>query len=129
MDDVTAQAYLQAAAALFSTFAFDKVIPLLVLVVMLLLIAWMLQNAQKKESFNIEDMFRDEAGKTSAARVIAFLAFAISSWDLMSARLSNAASAEQYAYYLFAWSGALVFVKFADKWDGSMPFGKGKAKE
>lgn len=126
MNDVTAHAYLQAAAALFNTFAFDKVIPLLALVMMMSVIGWLLYKAQQKDTFNLEEMFHDESGKTSAARIIAFMAFAISSWDLMSARLSNAADAQQYAYYLFAWSGALVFVKFADRWDGSMPFGKGK---
>jgi hypothetical protein len=126
MNDTTAQAYLQAAASLFNAFTFDKIIPLVALVVMVGMFAWMLGKAQAKPDFRIEEMFRDESGKTSAARVIAFMAFAISSWDLMSARLSNSANTEQFAYYLFAWSGALVFVKFADKWDGSMPFGKGK---
>jgi hypothetical protein len=42
----------------------------------------------------------------------------------MAARLSNASNPQQYAYYLFAWSGALVFVKLADKWNGNVPFGK-----
>jgi uncharacterized protein YfaQ (DUF2300 family) len=127
MNDVTAQAYLQAAAALFNTFAFDKVIPLVALVAMLSIFAWLFAKAQQKDSFNLQEMFQDETGKVSAARTIAFMAFSISSWDLMAARLSNAADPQQYAYYLFAWSGALVFVKFADRWDGSMPFGKGGA--
>jgi hypothetical protein len=86
----------------------------------------MMAQAQKKDTFNLEEMFHDENGKTSASRVIAFLAFAFSSWDLMSARLSGQADAEQFAYYLFAWSGALVFVKMADKWNGTLPFGKEK---
>lgn len=118
--------YLAAAAALFNAFAFDKLVPLLALLIMLASIGWMLAEAQKKDSFNLEEMFHDEAGKTSASRVIAFLAFSFSSWDLMSARLSGQADAQQFAYYLFAWSGALVFVKAADKWNGSLPFGKGK---
>lgn len=124
MNDATAQAYLQAAAALFNAFAFDKVIPLVALIVMLSIFAWLFAKAQEKDSFNLQEMFQDEAGKVSAARVIAFMAFAISSWDLMAARLGNAADPQQYTAYLFAWSGALVFVKLADKWDGSMPFGK-----
>ena len=118
--------YLAAAAALFNAFAFEKVVPLVALTVMLVGIAWLLNKAQKKDGFNIEQMLTDETNKPSAARVLAFGAWAVSSWDLMSARLSGASSAEHIWGYLFAWSGALVFVKFADKWDGSMPFGKGK---
>lgn len=118
--------YLQAAAALFSAFAWQKVVPLVALVIMLALVGWLLVKAQAKEGFNIEQMFLDENGKASASRVIAFFAFGISSWDLMSARVSDKASEVQFFYYLAAWSGALVFVKFADKWDGSMPFGNRK---
>ena len=116
--------YLAAAAALFNAFAFDKVIPLVALIVMFVGIGWLLAKAQARPDFNLQEMFQDELGKVSAARVIAFMAFAISSWDVMAARLSNGATAEHFAYYLFAWSGALVFVKFADKWNGSMPLGK-----
>ena len=118
--------YLKAAAALFSEFAWQKVVPLAALVLMMSVVWWLLAKAQKKDGFNIEQMFLDEAGKASASRVIAFFAFGISSWDLMSARVSDKASETQFFYYLAAWSGALVFVKFADKWDGSLPFGKGK---
>jgi hypothetical protein len=121
------QDYLAAAAALFNAFAFEKVVPLAALVVMMVAIGWLLNKAQAKEGFNIEQMFWDENSKVSASRVIAFMAFAFSSWDLMAARLGGTHSPEQFWGYLAAWSGALVFVKFADKWDGSLPFGKGKA--
>lgn len=115
--------YLAAAAALFNTFAFDKVVPLVALVVMMSVIGWLLSRAQQKPDFNIEQMFKDEQDKTSAARVIAFMAFAFSSWDLMAARLSGTANTEQLAYYLFAWSGSMVFIKAAEKWDGHLPWG------
>ena len=118
--------YLAAAAALFNAFAFAKVVPLAALVSMMVLVAYLLAKAQKKETFKIEQMFLDEADKVSSVRVLAFFAFSISSWDLMAARLSDKSSETQFFYYLAAWSGALVFVKFADKWDGSLPFGKGK---
>ena len=116
--------YLTAAAALFNSFAFEKVVPLVVLFVMLVGIVMLLAKAQAKANFNIEQMLLDENGKASAARVFAFGAWAFSSWDLMSARLSGTHSPEHFYGYLFAWSGALVFVKFADKWNGVFPFGK-----
>jgi hypothetical protein len=117
---------LAAAAALFNAWTFDKLVPLVTLGVMVWAIAWMLARAQAKPDFHIEQMFWDENDKTSASRIIAFFAFAVSSWDLMAARLSGTSSAQQYWGYLAAWSGALVFVKFADKWNGEVPFGKGK---
>jgi len=124
---VTDPDYLKAAAALFNAFAFEKVVPLITLIAMLAGIVWLLSKAQAKEDFRIEQMLLDENGKASASRVIAFGAWAFTTWDLMAARLSGTHTTEDYWGYLFAWSGALVFVKFADKWDGSMPFGKGKA--
>jgi hypothetical protein len=117
---------LAAAASLFNAFAFEKLVPLGALIVMAIGIGWLLMKAQQKPDFRIEQMLLDENNKASAARVIVFGAWAISSWDLMAARLGGTHSAEHYWGYLFAWSGALVFVKFAEKWDGSMPFGKGK---
>ena len=70
-------------------------------------------------------MFRDDTGKVAASRVLAFFAFAISSWYLAVSVLSGKPDPVLYFYYLSAWSGALVFIKFAEKWDGSLPFGKG----
>lgn len=115
--------YLAAAAALFNAFAFDKVIPLVALMTMMVVVAWLLNKAQQKVDFNIEEMFKDENDKVSAARIIAFMAFAFSSWDLMAARLSGTSNVDHFAYYLFAWSGSLVFIKGVEKWDGHLPLG------
>jgi hypothetical protein len=120
------QDYLAAAAALFNAFAFEKLVPLGALIVMVIGIGWLLGKAQAKPDFHIEQMLQDETGKASASRIFAFGAWAFSSWDLMAARLSGTHSAEYYWGYLFAWSSALTLAKLADRWDGSMPFGKGK---
>lgn len=114
--------YLAAAAALFNVFVFDKAIPIITMAVMFIAVAWLLFRAQGKEGFNIEEMFQDETGKASTARVLACFAFCVSSWDLMTARLAGHADPQYYFYYLSAWSGALVFIKLADKWTGELPF-------
>lgn len=118
--------YLKAAAALFNAFAFEKVVPLVALMVMTIGIVYLLKKAQGKTDFHIEQMFQDESGKVSAFRVIAFGAWAISSWDLMAARMANTMTDGQLWGYLLAWSGSLALAKLAEKWDGSVPFGKGK---
>lgn len=116
------------AAALLSSVTIRVLIPLVILF-LLLGIAWRLITlAQRKDGFQIEQMFTDEAGKVSAARFLALLAFAISSWALAVQVFSATLSPELYFYYLAAWSGALVFTKFADKWDGSLPFGRAPLK-
>jgi hypothetical protein len=120
MQDLTAYG-----AALLSSVTIRVLIPLLILFV-LLGIAWrLLTLAQRKAGFNIEQMFTDEQGKASAARFLAMMAFAISSWALAVQVFAATLTPELFFYYLAAWSGALVFTKFADKWDGSLPFGKG----
>jgi hypothetical protein len=122
MDAQSLTTYL---AALLSSVTIRVLIPLVILF-LLLGIAWrLLTLAQRKHGFNIEQMFTDETGKASAARFLAMMAFAISSWALAVQVFSATLNAELYFYYLAAWSGALVFTKFADKWDGSLPFGKG----
>jgi hypothetical protein len=114
--------YMQALSA---SLTINVVIPLLILLA-LLGFAWaMLSRAQRKDGFNVEDMFRDETGKVTASRVIAFFAFAVSSWWIAVGRLSGKTEDQAFFYYLAAWSGALVFIKFAERWDGSLPFGKG----
>jgi hypothetical protein len=118
--------YLAAAAALFDVWTFDRLIPLLSLVVMMFVTGYLLLLASQKPDFAIEQMFKDDANKVSASRIIAFMAFNFTSWDLMSARLSGAVDSRQYLYYLLAWSGALVFVKLADRWNGQLPFVGGK---
>jgi hypothetical protein len=114
-------------AALLSSVTIRVIIPLVILAV-LLAIAWrLLTLAQRKDGFAIEMMLTDETSKPSAARFLALMAFAISSWYLAARVFSGTPDPVEYFYYLCAWSGALVFTKFADKWDGSLPFGKGAA--
>lgn len=121
MNQEQATSYLQ---ALMATVTINVIVPLLILF-MLFGTAWyMLWLAQRKEAFNIEQMFLDENGKVSAARVISTLAFAVSSWYIAIDRLSANPSAEMFLYFLLAWSSSLVLSKVADKWNGSLPFGK-----
>ena len=122
MNAEQATTYLQALAA---SLTLSVLIPLVILLLLLALSWSLLAKAQAKEGFSVEEMFRDDTGKVAASRVLAFFAFAISSWYLAVSVLSGKPDPVLYFYYLSAWSGALVFIKFAEKWDGSLPFGKG----
>jgi len=121
MNQEQATSYLQ---ALMATVTINVIVPILILVALLVVIMRLLVMAQRKPDFNIELMLQDDAGKPSAVRFLSLMAFAISSWYLAVRVLSGKPDPQEYLYYLIAWSGALVFVKFADKWNGSLPFGK-----
>lgn len=112
------------AQALLASVTINVIVPLLILAVLLVVIMRLLSLAQRKAEFNIEQMLHDDQGKPSAVRFLSLMAFAISSWYLAVRVLSGKPDPQEYLYYLVAWSGALVFVKFADKWNGSLPFGK-----
>ena len=75
-----------------------------------------LQNRLRAHGFNTDDLESPtKADGTQEER----------GWALAVQVFAATLSADLFFYYLSAWSGALVFTKFADKWDGSLPFGKG----
>jgi len=81
--------------------------------------------AQRQGDFNFSEMLRDESNKPSAVRIGVLVSLAVSSWIVMQHALLAGASLnpQVVGLYIFAWSGALVFVKAAEKWNGTLPFG------
>jgi hypothetical protein len=101
-------------------------LPAIILFIMLLLAAHVMLSAQRREGFDFGNMLRDEAGKESAVRIGVLVSLAISSWTVMNHALlaGKDINPQIFGLYVFAWSGALVFVKAADKWNGSLPWSK-----
>ena len=98
-------------------------VPLVLLVVLLAGTVVLLLWCQRQPNFNVANMLRDENGKESALRFTALLAWAWSSWALMKDTLRPDGVSEQvFLIYCVTWSGALVFVKFADRWNGKLPW-------
>lgn len=117
-----AESYLQ---ALLSSVTINVIVPLVILFALIGFSWRLLVLAQRKSDFNIEEMFKDEAGKPSSVRFIMLMAFAISSWYLAVRVLSGKPEPIEYLYYLGTWSGAAVFIKLAERWTGQLPFAKG----
>lgn len=116
------QTYL---ATLASSVTIGVIIPILILMGITAMIWVLISRAQKDESFDIANTLRDEAGKESAARILSFGAFAVSSWALAVTVFSlTQYFIEAMLYYLVFWSGAQVVVKFAEKWNGTLPWSK-----
>jgi energy-coupling factor transporter transmembrane protein EcfT len=101
-------------------------LPAIMLGIMLLISAYVMWSAQKKEGFDFGNMLRDENGKESAVRIGVLVSLGVSSWTLMNHALLAGKDISEgiYSIYVFGWSGALVFVKVADKWSGTLPWSK-----
>jgi hypothetical protein len=101
-------------------------LPAIMLFVMLLLAGYVMLKAQQKEGFDFGNMLRDENGKESAVRIGVLVSLGVSSWTLMNHALLAGANISEgvFAIYVFGWSGALVFVKVADRWNGVFPWSK-----
>jgi len=102
-------------------------LPAVMLFVMLLLAGYVLWKAQQRKGFDFGNMLRDENAKESAVRIGILVSLAVSSWTMMNHALLAGKDINPHIFglYVFAWSGALVFVKAADKWNGSLPWTKG----
>lgn len=96
--------------------------PFVALLVMLYLVFDALKLAQQGGKMEISNIFKDEAGKESGLRVAILGAWALSSWYLMAdLTLQKSGNAVLFAIYLATWSGAPVFVRALEKWDGKLP--------
>lgn len=100
-------------------------LPGVVLALMLLFSAFVAWRAQRRSDFDFGRMLLDENGKESAIRLGVLGSFAVSSWVLMAASVKPTGCDPQlYGLYLITWSGALVFAKAAEKWNGVLPWSK-----
>lgn len=96
--------------------------PFVALLVMMYLVFDALKIAQSSGNFSTANMFKDDTGKESGLRVALLGAWALSSWYLMAdLTLQRGGSTTLFALYLATWSGAPVFVRVLEKWDGKLP--------
>jgi hypothetical protein len=115
------QTYL---AALASSLTINVIIPLGILIALFGFVWYVLARAQRSGEFKIQQMLLDDAGKASSSRLFGFIAVSVSSWYLAAKLWAGTSTATEFFYYLMAWSGAMVFNKIAEKWDGQMPWSK-----
>jgi len=95
-----------------------------VLAVSLLASGYVVIKAQSSGKFDFGEMLRDENGRPSSSRVIAFGAFAAPTWVLMRYTTANAVTDWIWWGYLASWSGSAVLSKAIDAWRGVQPKGE-----
>lgn len=97
-------------------------VPLGVLVLLMGVMVYVLWRAQQRSGLDLANMLRDDQGKESGLRMAVLGSFAVTSWALALAAHRGTLSPEMWNAYLLTWSGAMVFVKAADRWNGQLPF-------
>ena len=117
---------------LVANFVAGITLPTVVLFVLLVSMAYMLRSIQRREDFDFANMLRDDTGapnplgKESFLRLAGVGSFAFSSWTIMDQGRSHPPLDNTlFAIYCITWSGAIVFLKAAEKWDGRLPWAKG----
>lgn len=103
---------LQAAASLFNAFAWDKLLPLVSVVIGMLLFYWMLAKAQKADpTFQAIHFLYDENMKPSWKRLIGTGCFVMHSWIIYMGRVKGDLTFNDIALYVLAWSGSVILLE------------------
>jgi hypothetical protein len=123
MNAEQATTYLQ---ALIGQVTVGVIIPLFLFFVMLTPLVWILWIAQRRDDFDAADFLKDETGKLSYGRLTGAGGFCVTSWGYATAIVNGHYSAELMLAFGILWAASPAIVEAAKKWDGSLPFGKGK---
>jgi hypothetical protein len=110
--------YLAAAAALFNSFTFERLIPLLTLLGMASMFMWVLFKAQRADGFDASEFLRDDRGKLSWGRIAAAVCLMTHTWVVFVRTLGNKITIEELVLYAVTWSGSLVLLQALEVWRG-----------
>jgi hypothetical protein len=109
---------LAAAAALFNSFTFDRLIPLATLLFMASLFVWVIFAAQKRDDFDASEFLRGDDRKLSWGRLAAFVCLMTMTWVIFTRTLNDKLAVEELALYAVTWSGSLVLLQAIEAWKG-----------
>jgi hypothetical protein len=99
-------------------------LPAIMLAVLLIGFAASLWLVQKRSDFDLAQIYLDEQSRVSSVRVLAVGTWVVATWIVMQDMLDGLPTPELFYAYVGTFSAAMVLEKAADKWDGSLPFGK-----
>lgn len=109
---------LQAAAALFNSFTFERLIPLVMLFSLSMLFIWVMFKAQKSENFDASAFLRNDRGVLALDRVIGMLCFMVHTWAYATWVLNKTVTKDDTLIYGGLWSGTAVVFQFLEVWRG-----------
>jgi len=121
MNSEQLQTYL---AALASSLTINVIVPLVLFIIIFLGLVWVTHRAQKSGKLEVSQFLQETDGKASFMRIAGGVALAAMTWVMAVEAINGRLTHELFFVYGFTWSGALVFVRLADKWNGSLPWAK-----
>lgn len=90
-------------------------VPSIALLVMFCGAFYVLKAAQRREDFDLGNMFKNEAGKESVVAMGAMIAIILSGWVLVYDTVTNGVVDQNiYLIYLAIWSGSKVAEKLVE---------------
>jgi hypothetical protein len=100
-------------------------LPALLLIGMMVLFVYVLVQIQrnKDNKFDFADLFLDETGKASVARMMNLICGGVASWVLMYMVMHSQDGKVELGYYIAfmgIWSGQKVADKLIDAWSGRL---------
>lgn len=114
--------FLQAAAALFDQFLWDRLLPLVTLVVGSLIFYWMMAKAQRADpTFKAIHFLYDENNKPSWKRLIGSGCFVVHSWYIYIVTVKGTVTFNDVALYVLAWSSSVVLLEGLRIFRGAPP--------
>lgn len=113
--------YLVAAAALFSSFTFDRLLPAALMAVLFGMFIFVLVKAQRRGDFDASEFLREDSGKLSSKRLFAFIAMAVHVWLVTTRTISDKITFEEQVLFVLTWSGSLVLIQALEIWKGGPP--------
>lgn len=118
---MTGADYLAAAAALFSAFTFERLLPSVVLAVLFGMFIYVLAMAQRRADFDVSYFLREQNGKPSSQRLFAFIALSIHVWYITIQTINGKIEKEEVIQFAMLWSGVLVVLQGLMIMKGSPP--------
>ncbi len=110
--------YMAAAAAHFNAFTFDRLIPLITLLLLASLFIWVLMKAQKGADFDASEFLRDDRKKLSWGRLAAFVCCVTHTWVIFTRTLNDKLTFEDQLLYCVVWSGSMILLQALEVWRG-----------
>jgi hypothetical protein len=110
--------YMAAAAALFNAFTFDRLIPLITLMMLAVLFLWVIFQAQKGADFDASEFLRDDRRKLSWGRLAAFVCCVTHTWVIFTRTLNDRLTFEEQLLYCIVWSGSMILLQALEVWRG-----------
>ena len=118
MTETQTTTVLNAAGSLLSSFAWDRLIPLLMLLCLLGGLVWVLLMAQRRDDFDASQFLRDDNGKLSFWRLSAFICLGLHAWNYMIRTQNGTITFNEQVLWGCLWSGSAVVMMAVEKWAG-----------